>query len=139
MVSTYKRKKPPIDKKTLAKAIEAVKNGQSLYAAAKTFGLNRETLRQRVGADGGSVKKAKHSSHVNAERLRAAIERVKSGNSIIAVAKEFGIANATLRGYIVREPNTQQFVQRRVSDSIDALLLFLIFSTDSCCFLTDFQ
>lgn len=43
MVRTILLKKPPIDKEQLAKAIEAVKTGQSVNIAAKNFEFNRGT------------------------------------------------------------------------------------------------
>src|ERR1700712_2973963 len=45
MVNKYERKTKPIDKEQLAKAIESVQQGSSVYKASKQFGIAYETLR----------------------------------------------------------------------------------------------
>lgn len=56
MVSSYKRKTQPINKEQLAKAIEAVHNGGSVFAASKEYGIAYETLRT-------NSKPSKNSKH----------------------------------------------------------------------------
>lgn len=103
MVRNYKRKTPRIDAETLAKALAAVRAGESVHKAAKQFKLNFETLRTHVHRSAGEERRAVKHSKVSAVELRKAIEVVQAGSSIANAAATFGLNYQTLRMNIERQ------------------------------------
>lgn len=101
MVRNFKCKRSKIDKEKLAQAIEAVKNGQSVYAASKTFEIACATLRSHAK----SSKPAKHKMRVSPRKLSAALASVEGGKAIKEAAKEVGIAFGTLQKYRMQNKN----------------------------------
>lgn len=99
MPREYKRKTKPIDKQQLAKAIEAVKNGESVFKASKQYGIAYETLRSNCKPSKGT----KHGSRISQTKLSAALASIEGGKAIRAAAAEVGIGYGTLQTYLNRK------------------------------------
>lgn len=78
MVRNYKRTTPPVDQEKLFKAVKDVKEGSSIYKAAKKYGLAETTIRRAARI---VIKKEKHrgcpvstTSHTNEAGLGYSID-----------------------------------------------------------------
>lgn len=100
IVNKYKRKTLPIGKEQLARAIAAVRNGLSVYQAAKQYKIVYETLRLCASRHGITRKDVKTPRKVNSQQLRAAIDAVNRGQSVASASKTFKISQSTLRASI---------------------------------------
>lgn len=124
MVRNYKRKTKSIDKKQLEKAMKAVRDGSSIRAAAKDYGLNYETLRAHIG-----VSNTAPLQKVNKEKLSNALASIKHGSKISHTAKEFGLNYETLRSHVSR---SDMIPYHQVSFVFVNLFPFQSQCTDSC-------